>query len=593
MNSFTGSSISAAAGQSGSAPPVSNALQPAGRTTAFTASAILFASIFGCAMYLYAASITGPFIFGDEVEYFLFGHDLSTGRDLSNHAQYGILYPSIEAIFFHFGDVGSVYRWLRAFNVAVFILSVIPVLLLARALFPHDRILWFLLSIFGATTSFSAYTDLLWAEPLYFTLFQWLVFALFVFYQRPQIATACIVGSLLALLFHTKPGAGLVVEIAAVVSLVTLFSSEARRPYRWTVLGAILTMVLVCGVLTISWIVRNLSIGAGFIGYQSNAQSLKTLTAEIGALEVAKRTCLSAFYQLSYFFVATWGLLGILAVTPLRRWKTLPIDVRSIAVFLATCCAGLIALMALGSNADAGGQEYWMPFGRYSSVICPTIVILAMYLLRSIPSVERREKCYLIAVTAILAIITACATPLLAIVPRSIVNASDLALAMAVINKGRVMWGHGYEATIFESVAFAVLFACFGFIGILAAKRRDAFYGFVGLMFLASLTVSLAEHRYMKALGSSQSPTNNAIRFLREQGVDFAHAVGIDRSLEESPIGFFVAFWNTSRFSLRYVPAEEVEHIHDGDLKYFVSPKVLALPVAFTAPGIYVYRLKG
>ena len=554
---------------------------------------ILFASLSGYAIYSYGKSITGPFIFGDELEYFLFGHDLFIGTNISRHAQYGILYPSIEAIFFHFGDVGSVYQWLRAFNVVIFASSVLPVFLLARALFALDRIMWLLLSVFAVTTSFSAYTDLIWAEPLYFMLFQWLVFSLFVFYQRPQIATACIVGSLLALLFHTKPGAGLVVDIAAIISLITLFGAEAMRPRQRAVLAAILAMLAVCSMLTIPWIVRNLSIGAGFIGYQSNAQSLKNLIAEMGALEVAKRTCFSAFYQLSYFFVATWGLLGILAVTPLWRWKSLPIDVRSIAVFLAACCAGLIALMSLGSNADAGGQEYWMPFGRYLSVTCPTIVILAMYLLRSIPNVERREKRYLIAVTAILAIITACATPLLAIVPRSIVNASDLALAMAVINKGRVIWGNGYEATIFEGVAFAVLFACFGFIGILAAKRRDVFYGFVSLVFLASLMGSLAEHRYMRVLGSSQSPTNDAIRFLREQGIDFAHAVGIDRTLEESPIRFFVAFWNTSWFPLRYVPAEGLEHVHDGDLKYLISPKVLALPVAFTAPGIYVYRLKG
>jgi hypothetical protein len=400
-------------------------------------------------------------------------------------------------------------------------------------------------------------------------------------------------GILLALLFHTKPGAGIVVDFAAVASLVTLFSSETRRPYRRTVLGAILTMVLVCGVLTIPWIVRNLSIGAGVIGYQSTAHHLKALIAEIGAVAVVKRTFLSAFYQLSYVFVATWGLLGVLAVTPLLRWKALPTNVRLLAVFLAACCAGLIALVSLGSNADPGGQEYWMPFGRYLSVVCPTIVILALSLLRFNSIIEQREKRYLIAVTAILAIVTAWATPLMAIVPRSIVNASDLGLAMAVINKGRVIWGHGYEATIFEGVAFAAVFACYGLIGILAAKRRNAFYGFVGLMFLASLTVSLAEHRYMRLLGSSQSPTNDAIRFLREQGIDFARAVGIDRSLEESPMGFFVAFWNTSRFPLRYVPAEEVEHIHDGDLKYFVSPKVLALPVAFTAPGIHVYRLKG
>ena len=38
-------------------------------------------------------AITGPFIFGDELQYFAYGRDLWRGSDLSSHTQYGMLYP--------------------------------------------------------------------------------------------------------------------------------------------------------------------------------------------------------------------------------------------------------------------------------------------------------------------------------------------------------------------------------------------------------------------------------------------------------------------------------------------------------------------
>jgi hypothetical protein len=90
---------------------------PANMVTLVASLAILFGSLCGYGAYWYGASITGPFIFGDELEYLLYGHDLFAGADLSKHTQYGILYPIFVAIFFHFGDVTSVYGELRAFNI--------------------------------------------------------------------------------------------------------------------------------------------------------------------------------------------------------------------------------------------------------------------------------------------------------------------------------------------------------------------------------------------------------------------------------------------------------------------------------------------
>ena len=599
MSSSTGSStlpLTGRFGRSETRPPAAiadHALAPLDHGAAMGAGlALLIAALFGYEMYSFGRAIAGPFIFGDELEYFLYGHDLFVGADLSKHTQYGILYPILLAISFAFGDSGGVYHEMRALNVAVMASSVVPSFLLARALLPGHGTAWLLLSVVAATSSFTALADMIWADPLYFTLFQWLVFSLFLFYRRPRIATGCVTGVLLALLFHAKPGAGIVVEVAAFVSLVALLRDAAKPQVRWSLSGPVVALILTCGALTVPWVVRNLSLGVGPIGYADHAQELKSLVAVVGASGVAKLIFWSSFYQLSYLLVATWGLLGVLVIA-FVRWKALPPAFRGLAVFLMACAVGLIAFLAFGMRSDRD-YEYWMPFGRYLSVVSAAIVIFAVSLLGLDPPLRRREKSYLIIATSLLAVIAACATPLTALGPRIIVDAPDLALAMTVIDHGRVIARHGYEAPLLQRVGFAAFLACFGLLGILAVNRRRALVALLVLMLSGSLVVSVAEHRYMAMLGAAQSPTNEAIEFLRERKADLEHAVGIDRELEQtSDIQGIADFWRTSRIPLRYVAADALEQRRrEHDLEYFVSTKILPLPVAFKAPGIYVYSLK-
>ncbi len=554
--------------------------------------ALLIAGLFGYEMHGFGRAIAGPFIFGDELEYFLYGHDLFLGADLAKHTQYGILYPILLAISFTFGDNASVYHGMRACNVALMASSIVPSFLLARALLPGNSIAWLLLSVVAATSAFTALADMIWADPLYFTLFQWLVFSLFVFYRRPRIATGCIIGVLLGLLFHAKPGAGIVVEAAAIVSLVALLGDEAMRPVRRSLVGPVLAIILTCGVLTVPWLIRNLSLGVGPIGYADHTQQLKSLVAAIGTFGVAKLIFWSSFYQLSYLLVATWGLLGVLVIA-FVRWKALPSTFRGLTVLLVACTVGLIALLSFGMRSDRD-YEYWMPFGRYLSVASPAIVILAVSLLRLDPPRRRREMAYLIAAMSFLAVIAAWASPLTAIGPRIIVDAPDLALAMTVIDHGQVIARHGYDATLLQRVGFAGFLACFGLFGILAANRRRTLIALLVLVLSGSIMVSVAEHRYMAMLGAAQSPTNEAIEFLRERKADLEHAVGIDRDLEQTSNTHAIAdFWDTARIPLRYIAADVLEQRgRERDLEYFISTKILPFPVAFKAPGIYVYILK-
>ncbi len=597
MSSSPGSSILATTDQAGS--PAATLRVAAGDSAAprhavvFDAAiATLIAALFGYMLYARGSLITGPFIFPDELEYFLYGHDLFAGADLSTHTQYGILYPALLAVALRFTDIAGVYAAMRVFNIAVIASSVVPGFLLARALLPGLNIVWLLLSVFTATCAFSALADMIWAEPVYFTLFQWLTFSLFTFYRRPWILSGCVTGALLGLLFHAKPGAGVIVEFAAVISLVALLGDKARRAFPRRA-AAMLAMIATFGALTLPWIARNLALGVGPIGYAAHAQELKSLVAEVGGFGVVKLALASSFYQLAYMLVATWGLLGVLVIA-FVRWNALPAAWRGLCVFVLACLAGLIVLVSLGMRSDRD-YEYWMPFGRYLSVVAPAIVILAVSLLRSNPPRRRREQAYVLVATLVLTTIAIWASPLTAIGPRIIVDAPDLALAMAIVDQGEVIARSGYDASILQRAGFAALLACLALLAALAINRRSALHGLAALVLAASLMASLAEQRFMAVLGAAQSPLNDAIRFLQAQRADLRHDVAVDRVFEQhSNIRYIADFWTAAPLSLRYLPADAMQdHGRDRDVKYFVSPEVLAFAVAFHAPGIYVYRLNG
>src|SRR3990167_1760911 len=80
----------------------------------------------------------------------------------------------------------------------------------------------FLFPFLTATTPFSGYVHIIWSDPLYYTLFLWTAYALFSFFRNPRILFSVTSGVLLSLLFHTKPGSGIVIQFAAFLSLIML-----------------------------------------------------------------------------------------------------------------------------------------------------------------------------------------------------------------------------------------------------------------------------------------------------------------------------------------------------------------------------------
>lgn len=546
----------------------------------------LVVMLFGYAMYRNGLLITGPFIFADEFEYFSYARDLFAGADLSNHTQYGLLYPALGSLFFNLGDVESVYHSLRILNIAILISSAIPAFLLTRRWFPNS-IMLFLFPVFVATAPFSGFVYMIWAEPLYYTLFLWTAYALLCFYREPGIAVGSVGGVLLALLFHAKPGAGVVVQIAAFLSLITLVAVTPSGMRR-RLFTPMLVLGICCAALTLPWMARNLSLGVGLIGYPSYSQQRASLIAEFGYIYLAKETALSVFYQLAYVFIGTWGLLGVLTVFPVMRWRTFPKENFTLIVFSVLCIAGLICLSAFGMSGYRG-LGYWMPNGRYLSVVVPLLVLLSLGLLDRIPSAS--EKVWLILITVTLAIVTALATPLLVVAPYSFVNNTELALPIRIIDKATVVWRGRYDPSIYERIIFAVIYGATGLVLIWVSRWRNIFFFCITLVFASSFVASLAEHGYVEIIGETQAGLNDTIKFLHRQPV-VEKGVAFDPELKSGNVEYITQFWTASD-KLRYMDQKEVvdSRVSSPGVNFFVTYKNMPFQVTFSSYGLFVYKV--
>ncbi len=547
---------------------------------------IIAITLVGYAIYTHGRMITGPFIFGDELEYFSYARDLFTGSDLSTHTQYGILYPAIGALFFNFGDVETVYNLLRIFNIVIFISSAIPAFLLARAWFPNS-IMRFLFPLFTATAPFSGFVHLIWADPLYYTLFLWTAFVLLCFYRQPRVIMGIVVGILLSLLFHTKPGSGIVIQFAAflsIIALVTITPSEKRR----RLFIPILVLLISCALFTVPWMMRNLNLGVGLIGYQVHTNEFSSMLAELGYLKLAKDILLSIFYQLAYVFIGTWGLLGVLFIAPFILWRNLPKGHVTLIVFAVLCITGSILLTALGVSAFHG-MGYWMISGRYLSVLCPLLILLAIGLMAHAPNDSIKKRLTLISI--LLIIITALATPLGMVMPLSFVNNGELSLATWIIDKGLVIWRGQYFPAINERIIFAIAYGSIGLILIWLSKWRRVIAFSFSLILAGSFVTSLTEQEFVRILGETQNGFNNVMRFVQRKELD-KMAISFDNEFINCNTAFIPRFW-TARDKFEYVTHREVMNfqVSSQNPQLFISNKRLPPPVVFESKGFFVYRV--
>jgi len=281
-------------------------------------------------------------------------------------------------------------------------------------------------------------------------------------------------------------------------------------------------------------------------------------------------------------------------VMPVARWQRWGTEIRAIALFVILCVIGLVVLSAVGVTAYRG-LGYWYPNGRYHAVLFAVAMLMGIRFLISHPAPGPHERRLLYVAAALLGIAAVLATPLHAMHPPSFVNNAELALVTLLIDRGRIVWRGMYEPSLSQTIAFAAAFAVSSMIFTFTSKRPAAMRLLVWLLLLANMAVSAAEQQFVTRIGFSQAGLNDAVRFLRREVPDISHRVMFDEQLANGNTEWMLTFWTGMTDKLRYVNVADIAGpaAVQSSAEFLISRQTLPLPVAYSSPGIFAYRLSG
>lgn len=546
---------------------------------------IFVASCSGVLLYYFGRVITGPFIFGDESTYFSFARNIFQGEDISSFTQYGPLYPAIIAQIFHFGNVVKTYQLIRIFNIIVFISAVIPGYLIAKELL-INKYFKKLLPLCLIIAPFSAFVYLIWAEPLYYAILYWTCFLFCLHIKKPTLLNSLLLGVLLSLLYYTKPPSGLVVQIAAFITLTIYIFSEEHRMRKARILSML--ALLTSFTLDLPWMIHYIRLGLSIVGY-SGLSGLTDRITHQGYFPISFDILRSIFHQFSYFFVGTWGLIGVLMTILFTRWQRLNLLERYVVLLVVICTLGLIALSAVGMSSIQG-VNYRMVQGRYFSPLLPLIIILTLHILFQTYSEKAYEPKLLYIIVSITILIAIIASPLYTLNPVAFTSMPELSSIIYINDGGHIVWrGSVVRPALLLRTCVAIVFGLFAFFMIRFNKSSNTPFVATAIIFIGALFSVYSENHNLIAIAEGQSPINNLYIYLIQHHLN-ASRIAFDKELQLSNILFLTPFWTNQDAS--YQKKSEIQRTTNKSILYFVSRDNIPLYKLNTFGGYNLYRIE-
>jgi hypothetical protein len=545
----------------------------------------LLACCWGIYLYKHGLSITGPFIFGDELTYFSFARNFAQGKSILPFTQYGPLYPILTSFLFTFGNAVKTYKLIKIFNVLVFISTVIPAYLLGKTLFTNQW-LRILLPFCAIMTPFSGLIYLVWAEPLYIALFYWACFLLCTLTKNPTLLKSILCGTFIALLYYTKPAAGLIIQIAAFSTLI-LSTFIIDKSLSWRAKGLNALALVICLGLTLPWMMHYHHLGLSIVGYPTATAELAQHLQTEGYLTVISNILYGLFYQFSYVFIGSWGMLGVCFGLLITKWQNLNTVERNMTLFILLSTLGLIALSAVGM-ASFAVLSYKMPNGRYFSLLLPLLTTLTLHLLFK-PTPERKSQArILFAFIFISTAIAMIATPLYSRSPLAFNSMPELSAIIYIIDNALISWRAVItEPSLLLRINVALIF---GTIAVCITLLRHKTYGpFIASTLIAAgmLFSTLTEQYYLHCIAIGQSGINNIFIYMIKHHID-PENVSFDKKLEISNIPFMTQFWVD-----KLATYNDAEHIATSNKKgsYFISADELKLKKEYSSYQYSIYKI--
>lgn len=487
--------------------------------------------------FYYGKDIEGPFIFNDELTYFGLSRNLVLNHNYSGHTQYNPLYPILMSFAFFHGNTVTAYNVIRFINTVLFSLNVIPVYYICKHIFAK-HVYWICIPALFVFFPLKSMVNLVWAEPLFYLLFNFCMLLYLIHIQKKSNRTALVLGLGLGLLFLTKQS-GIVLIIAVFLGIIyeiVFVDKKSIKSHIFVLIGIT--------IVSLPWIIRNLNVpGAGALGYESEVQRFFGNFSKVISLVQA------AMYQLSYVFLSTFFLVSVLFIALIvqiikHRDRKNDFAYNSFFILIAFYILGIVALTAMhritGAMEEFADKE--LAFGRYLAIGLIYIWIGALYYFEE--HLEKMKTYRLI--VGIFLVILGVATVYTAIRSSTYsygyLNNFDLSYLNDFINGFGVMYydknvNSGENAVLIVSCAFSAIVVAFFAVPIRIKKIIFIILG----IFVAY--TGFRSQEYIRKLSNNTKYINDVCKFIVKEEVNVDHVawdVGTD---DLSNIDKFAQLW--------------------------------------------------
>ena len=501
----------------------------------FLGGALLLCTVTSAITLLWGGrAINGPFIFADEAVYFDIARHFFTQFRYFPDGSYNPLYPFVISPAFFSGHVGSTYEIIRVMNAFVFSTIVIPAYLFCRELRFGREISVFLACLVTALP-FSVYSQLIWAEPLFYPLAAWAMLFALKFFRERSALQATLLGLSMGFLYLAKQyGIFFAVSAASVAMMTVVLEPSNRLRNVRNVALIILGLSVTIGALML----RNelAHSGGNPIGYQPLLNAYVQKLTSLGWGHAPRAVLDASLYQLAEIVFDTYGLAVFALLGAAFGARVWPRELNLFNLYLFVAVGG-IALLS-GIHGMSFDLPYY-PNGRYISSFTPFTTIVAIRML-TWPGRARVAPVWVVisAIIAATALLYAF-TPLRSLQALSLVNNAELSFLNYFIHPGSWIWT--LDAPYSEGQRIGVSALIFSMMFIFASTRRWAWAVVLPLLLIFVLFQNYQANRLVALLSSSAWSANDIFRYVTA-AADRGQVTQFDGELKKA-YNYFDYFW--------------------------------------------------
>jgi len=478
------------------------------------------------ALWLSQRGLQGPFIFGDETLYFNIARTIDAKATYGGTTKYNPLYPLIISLFFDENNIGGTYKFSLALNCFCFSIGALFLYLLAFRFLNHFYS--FVFAVFAALMPWSITTWLIWAEPLYYSLFFACVYTFICLIESNRKSTAFIFGVLVGLLFLAKQAGILTFGAALIAYLLVNRQTKTKDIGQW--LKPITYLSFGFSILVIPWLLRNLiTPGAGLLGYKERVDSFLDVAEYVGRFWEAF-AC-----QSSYLIAATFLIFPAVLVAAYHKRRKLPENLLAIFHFTVILTIELLILTSLHRSTLPGVEK--IPFGRYLAPIVPLIIMCGVVCIREVQINIRLTFVLCLSLATFVGVYS----PLGSTTAYGVINNFDLIYLTHFWFNGAMDWGT-YRAINFwyEPYLYSAALLCGAVLLFVLFKIRMSL-GIIAIALLMGASGIIAR-QYIPVLAACTSGSNEIFSWLREKGISY-QSVAIDDEIYSYQIKQISSFW--------------------------------------------------